>query len=418
MDLSLANTFCALAEFFLSVLLYKKIMNETVTPSDKKARLKYLFAVPVLFAGLLISNIWILKIIVLFFKVMAVVLFCDSSAKRKTVSVLCVECFWGISVVLAWSLGMKCALESSPELWTLLLPSAFSHIILLLLYVIVRPEKGLIPKIVLLQVGSLIIGFLFLNFSLEYKFYILSVVFLAVVPLFLVFTVFFKLSTEEKNKNEMKISFNQKITEMEYQYYKIAMENEKKTRRMYHDISNYIQTIYALLENGEQEKGLKLIEELNKTYAGLKQMTYCDNPVVNIILLTKREEAEKKGIETKITVRDSLENIEIADIDITTVICNLLDNAIRGCIYSDMAHPKMVVEIFKRNRYLVIRVLNSCDMQMQVENTESLKTTKTGNTTGGFGMSIISYTVKKYKGDFVVNANNGLFTATAIMFLN
>ena len=98
-------------------------------------------------------------------------------------------------------------------------------------------------------------------------------------------------------------------------------------------------------------------------------------------------------------------------------MCNLLDNAIRGCIYSESPQPKLVVEIFKRNRYLVIRVLNSCDMNLHIESAEKLQSTKKGDRTGGFGMTIVSLTTQKYRGDFEVNAANGLFTATAIMFI-
>ena len=52
---------------------------------------------------------------------------------------------------------------------------------------------------------------------------------------------------------------------------------------------------------------------------------------------------------------------------------------------------------------------------MTIENTDRIETTKSNSQTHGFGMPIIAGIVKRYKGDFVVSAQNGLFTATAIM---
>lgn len=211
--------------------------------------------------------------------------------------------------------------------------------------------------------------------------------------------------------------FGQKLTEMEYQYYQISLENTKKVKEMHHDISNHIQIVYSLFKNGESQKGLEILKELRSRYDNLDQIQYCNNPVINIILLTKISEAKKSGIETNINIKDNLENLNIPDIDLSTVICNLLDNAIRGCLCSGSQKPKLVVEILCKNQYLVIRVLNTCSLKMHFENVDSLKTTKTETQTSGFGMSIILKTVKKYKGDFSASAQNGMFAATAIMSL-
>ena len=211
--------------------------------------------------------------------------------------------------------------------------------------------------------------------------------------------------------------FGQKLTEMEYQYYQISLENTKKVKEMHHDISNHIQIVYSLFENGESQKGLEILNELRARYNNIDQIQYCNNSVINIILLTKISEAKKNGIEININIKDSLENLHIPDIDLSTVICNLLDNAIRGCLCSGSQTPKLVVEILCKNQYLVIRVLNTCSLDMYFENVDSLKTTKTETQTSGFGMSIILRTVKKYKGDFSVTAQNGMFAATAIMSL-
>lgn len=212
------------------------------------------------------------------------------------------------------------------------------------------------------------------------------------------------------------MDYGQELSNMEYKYYEKSVENDKKLMSIRHDISNHIQTIYSLFRNGENQRGMDLIKELQSRYSLIEQMVYCKNPVVNIILSNKKQEAEEKNIETHIKIKDELDNLPITDFDLSTVICNLLDNAIRGCICSEQSHPRMIIEILHKNNYLVIRVLNSCRVSMNIEGTDKIQTTKSNSlTTHGIGMPIISGIAKKYRGDFVVSARNGLFTATVVM---
>lgn len=211
------------------------------------------------------------------------------------------------------------------------------------------------------------------------------------------------------------IDFGKELSNMEYKYYEMSVQNEKKIQALRHDISNQIQTVYSLLVNGESQKSLEMVNELRKQYEHVEQLVYCENSVLNIILVNKKAEAEKQGIEVQIRVRDYPKELPISDFDLSTVVCNMIDNAIRGCICSNQSHPRMIVEIIRKNQYLVIRILNSCIVSMNIENTDRIESTKSNSQTHGFGMAIIAGIVKRYKGDFVVSAQNGLFTATAVM---
>ncbi len=211
------------------------------------------------------------------------------------------------------------------------------------------------------------------------------------------------------------MDYGKELSTMEYKYYEMSVENDKKINAIRHDISNHIQTIYSLFSNGENQRGLEYIDELKYQYSHVDQMVYCNNPVVNIILSNKRNEAEDKNIETHIRVKDNLDNMPITDFDLSTVICNLLDNAIRGCVCSEQSHPRLIVEILQKNQYLVIRVLNSCKVGMNIESTDKIETTKSNSQTHGLGMPIIAGIAKRYRGDYIVSAQNGIFTATVVM---
>lgn len=214
---------------------------------------------------------------------------------------------------------------------------------------------------------------------------------------------------------ETNMDYGQELSNMEYKYYEMSVENEKKLHVIRHDISNQIQTAYSLISNGQTQSGLELINELKLRYTLAEKMVYCNVPVINIILSNKKKEAIENNIEMHIHVKEDLDNVPISDFDLSTVICNLLDNAIRGCICSEQTRPRLIVEILQKNQYLVVRVLNSCKILMNIESTDKIETTKSKSQAHGLGMPIIAGIAKKYKGDFVVSAQNGIFTATVIM---
>ena len=58
------------------------------------------------------------------------------------------------------------------------------------------------------------------------------------------------------------MDYGKELSNMEYKYYEMSVENDKKLHAIRHDISNHIQTIYSLFSNGENQRGLQLIDEL------------------------------------------------------------------------------------------------------------------------------------------------------------
>ncbi len=210
------------------------------------------------------------------------------------------------------------------------------------------------------------------------------------------------------------MDYGKQLSNMEYKYYEMAVENNRKMASVRHDISNHIQTVYSLFKSGNSDKAFDLIDELKSKYVTIDTIEYCNNPVVNIILSNKCTEAENQGIDVHIKCKP-IDQLPVSDFDLSTVFCNLLDNAISGCIDSQQSAPKLIVEISEKNQYFVLRILNSCKVSLNIESTDRIETTKHNSSSHGIGMPIVAGIAKKYRGDFVVSAQNGIFTATVIM---
>lgn len=284
----------------------------------------------------------------------------------------------------------------------------------------VRPKEfsWVLGTMVLLscaEVMSVLSVALYSNMQIRYETEILIV---AATPCFIVANLSVGMLAPyllKKIRYSADMDYGKELSNMEYKYYEMSVENEKNLNFLKHDISNHIQTIYSLIENGQNQKGLELIDEIKTRYSFVDNIVYCNNSVVNIILANKQAEADKKGIETQITIKDELDNLPVSDYDLSTVICNLLDNAIEGCIYSNQPRPKLVVEMLYKNQHLVINVENTCKYSMNIEKTDKVETTKYNSSKHGFGLPIVRGIAEKYSGDFMVSAQDGLFKATFVL---
>ena len=156
-------------------------------------------------------------------------------------------------------------------------------------------------------------------------------------------------------------------------------KNFKEMSKIRHDTTNYLLCIEELLKNGNVEKAIEYIQTLN-----LEKLTnthkYVDvqNDVVNAILNSKFSKCHD------------------SDIDISILLCNLLDNSIEACLKCTLS-PKIFMEIYEEKGYLHIMVKNTVDKSILKSN-PYLRTTKNNNEYHGFGILSIKDIVQKYDG--------------------
>ena len=112
--------------------------------------------------------------------------------------------------------------------------------------------------------------------------------------------------------------------------YRSISENFDRQKRKTHEYKNQIVCMQALLEEKQYEKLEKYIKEIFGGLDGDINAIDTNNVIVNAVLNTKYREAEASGIVFMLKVGD-LSGLMMADRDIVTILCNLLDNAIEAC---------------------------------------------------------------------------------------
>lgn len=107
-------------------------------------------------------------------------------------------------------------------------------------------------------------------------------------------------------------------------------QNEERIRVYHHDMRHKLQTLYGMLQKGEQEEALKYIADSEAALHEAKKIRYCANPVIDAVFscYCKRAEAEKIRMELTLSIPNDL---TVNATELSTVFANALENAINAC---------------------------------------------------------------------------------------
>lgn len=247
---------------------------------------------------------------------------------------------------------------------------------------------------------------------------VLFVFFSIFIDMFMVHTVD-NLIGKRNVEKELSRLYEQR--QMELAYYESAQAYVEHMSVIRHEFNNRLQTAYSLLKQKGENKDIKeLLDGTNTEILETKWDYYCDNAIVNSVLLVKKGLAEQKQIQMDIsaTLR---ETIGIEKIDLCSVFCNLLDNAIEACEkLENTAEKKISIKVCEKSGYLVIKSVNPLTGERKNSKGRHKKgnlpeTTKPNKQEHGYGTKLIQQIVKKYEGDFRIEEEDGLFTVIIMM---
>lgn len=222
------------------------------------------------------------------------------------------------------------------------------------------------------------------------------------------------LITNSKNyelKNELEIM--QTKNKLELEYYEKLKKNIDETRKMNHDFNNILTVIQSMIKSSDssenKEIALKTVEELKETIAKNKIRNYCENELVNLVVINKAGDIINEGIDFSANLNVP-QNIKIKNSDLCRIFTNLLDNAKEACMMSRYKEKAFIVLSSQiRDDYLYITSENYFDYPINKKKDKFISAKENHK---GLGMEIIKEIAKDYSGDFVCNYNDNVFTAT------
>ena len=197
------------------------------------------------------------------------------------------------------------------------------------------------------------------------------------------------------------------------QYYKMLNVQNENQRILIHDIKKHLQSIDLLNEQKECAKISAYIRQLVLSPDLKESSRLCDHEMLNSILCRYMQQCIDSHITFHADIRSGSTDF-IADNDLTSLFCNLLDNAITaaGII------PDSFIEINTSKRektpFIVITVINSCRKNPFLCKDRQLTTNKNKH---GFGLKSIRKVVSKYHGNLQMYYNDDMLTFHTIITL-
>ncbi len=176
-------------------------------------------------------------------------------------------------------------------------------------------------------------------------------------------------------------------------YFELLEHQNDELQLFVHDTKKHYRALYDLSD--EPIKLKKYIEGIVEDLEKTNQIGKTSNKLLDLILSKYNYICEKNNITFEKNIHKS--NVSfIADNDLTSILNNMLDNAIESAVNS--SNKIITIGINKLGNMLVFDITNSSDTPPLVKNGRLVSTKKSGGL-HGYGFKSICRTAKKYNGD-------------------
>lgn len=193
----------------------------------------------------------------------------------------------------------------------------------------------------------------------------------------------------------------------------VQFQTSQRLRKVRHDIKNHLISVTALIDSGEYEQARELLHEISETadslQPSLSQST--GNSLIDAVITYKAAVSEMRKIPFEYSL-EALPEIRIELSDISSVISNLLDNALEAAEKAD--DPYVEIKVFMYKDYLTIIVKNRFCYVPNVSG-KKIPTAKKDTENHGLGMTIVSEICERNGGVFRYSANGAWFSASAML---
>lgn len=230
---------------------------------------------------------------------------------------------------------------------------------------------------------------------------------------FVIYYIFYYMSNQNIEYTKLQLQL-QRDEDVAY-YYQMLLKQDEEQKILIHDINKHLQTLQTFQQNKEYNKSDAYLQEIIHSEALTPSVRICNHELLNAILYRYTRLTLEKNIDFHIDIRNNCLNF-IADEHLTSLFCNLLDNALEAA--PSMPNPYIELNAIQRNNTPVttISVINSCRINPFISGSNKLLTKKIDSHRHGFGIKSIDRIIKKYNGSINMYYNEESHTFHTILF--
>lgn len=177
--------------------------------------------------------------------------------------------------------------------------------------------------------------------------------------------------------------------------------------KLYHDLHNHIEAIYQCLTQGDVDTAVKYCEDLRTPVREISQTVWTGDKATDYVISSKMALAEQMNVKTKVNIEYPY-NTNICSVDLTTILGNLLDNALEAVEAAPEDLHFLNLTVRRINDMLIIKVENGCK-EAPILHDGELQTTKKDTAFHGWGIKSVLAAAQRYDGTVDTAFQNGVF---------
>ena len=214
---------------------------------------------------------------------------------------------------------------------------------------------------------------------------------------------------ETAKQEEMKIQMSQYAKELE-----MMMKSQDRLNKIHHDYKHNLTTIGAMAKTGGNEEILSYLKQMeNIAGTALCHHLYTENRNMNNLLNYILEDSKSVIENPEISV-EIPNHIGEELFDISIIVGNLMDNAIRGTAASD--ERRLSFQMYYGKGIMNIQIENSIKDTPKVRNGIYL-TTKSRKEGHGIGLQNVKLVVEKYHGQMEICHTEKSFQVKILLYM-
>ncbi|CBL41424.1 Histidine kinase-, DNA gyrase B-, and HSP90-like ATPase [butyrate-producing bacterium SS3/4] len=187
---------------------------------------------------------------------------------------------------------------------------------------------------------------------------------------------------------------------MQTEYSRQLSEAAAENRRLIHDIKHHLRAIDRMAsEHGQTEICNFLFQVEAQVAASLaySHVTFCKNPVVNALIEYYYGIAQTQGTELQVRI-DLPDPMPLTDVELCTVLGNLLDNAVEACSRQTKGKRRILAVGEIRGNMYFLKIENTYDGLILPEE-KTFRSRKGAAADHGIGLSSVRRILENHGGD-------------------
>lgn len=234
-----------------------------------------------------------------------------------------------------------------------------------------------------------------------------------ILSIILLFAILFYRVNQQREMEAEIAKLKQEQAEIVERDYQALRRTYADNAKLYHDLHNHIEAIYQCLIQGDTKEAVRYCEDLRTPVRQISQTVWTGDKALDYLISSKMALAGQEQIKTKVNI-EYPHNTNIRSVDLTTILGNLLDNALEAAKTAPEGLRFLNLTIRRINAMLIIKVENGYGSTPVQENGKLL-TSKKDKAFHGWGLKSVQTAVDRYDGTIRTDYKDHVFQSVVTL---